>query len=121
MFQLLSSVPEDEPLFQPFPPEINFCDYEPCEKYTAVFKLRNNDKVSDDFNVVNEYSYAAASLNIIHIHQASRQVKVVTTDPVILTVHQRYDQGSMDIGTSKVACGMEVIVLFSITLDIKVG
>ena len=34
------------PLFQPFPSEIVFQNYEPFETYTVPLNLRNNDKVS---------------------------------------------------------------------------
>ena len=33
------------PLFQPFPSEIVFQNYEPFETYTVPLNLRNNDKV----------------------------------------------------------------------------
>ncbi|KAH7442763.1 hypothetical protein KP509_02G000200 [Ceratopteris richardii] len=85
-YQLASSVPEDEPLFQPLPQEIIFSDYEPFKKYTAMLQLRNNDK-------------------------AMRRVQVLTVDPETVTVHQPYDQGNeiyVDMGTNKVACGMKV-------------
>ncbi|MCO5608439.1 hypothetical protein L7F22_062649 [Adiantum nelumboides] len=85
-YQLVSSVPEEEPLFQPFPPEVIFSGYDPFGKYTAVLQLRNNDK-------------------------AMRRVQVLTVDPETITVHQPYDQGNemfVDMGTNKVACGMKV-------------
>lgn len=43
--QAQSSVPIDEPLFQPFPPEVVFSGYEPHEVCEATLRLRNNDKV----------------------------------------------------------------------------
>jgi hypothetical protein len=45
-WQVESAVPEDEPLFQPFPPEIHFHGYKAFERYEALVYLRNNDKVS---------------------------------------------------------------------------
>jgi len=39
-------VPVDEPIFQPFPPEVMFHDYEPFKIYEASLNLRNNDTVS---------------------------------------------------------------------------
>ncbi|KAI5082267.1 hypothetical protein GOP47_0002010 [Adiantum capillus-veneris] len=85
-YQLVSSVPEEEPLFQPFPQEVIFSGYDPFRKYTAVLQLRNNDK-------------------------AMRRVQVLTVDPETITVHQPYDQGNemfVGMGTNKVACGMKV-------------
>ncbi|XP_074644164.1 hydrocephalus-inducing protein homolog [Tubulanus polymorphus] len=43
--QKFSSVPIDDPMFQPFPSEIFFQNYEPFETYEVPFLLRNNDKV----------------------------------------------------------------------------
>ncbi|PNH08880.1 Hydrocephalus-inducing protein [Tetrabaena socialis] len=44
-------VPVDEPIFQPFPPEVTFHNYEPFQIYEATLYLRNNDygeESSDD-------------------------------------------------------------------------
>ncbi|EFJ12294.1 hypothetical protein SELMODRAFT_425615 [Selaginella moellendorffii] len=83
--QIVSSVPEDEPLFQPFPPEVVFTGYHAFKKYATVLQLRNNDKVV-------------------------RRVQLLSEDP-LLTVEllQSGDQAVYsEIGSSKVACGMEV-------------
>jgi hypothetical protein len=42
--QVQSTVPLDEPLFQPFPAEVVFAGYRPFEPYEATLTLRNNDK-----------------------------------------------------------------------------
>jgi hydrocephalus-inducing protein len=39
-----SSVPLGEPIFQPFPPQLDFFGYEPYKKYESLLYLRNNDK-----------------------------------------------------------------------------
>lgn len=39
-------MPVDEPLFQPFPPEVTFFDYEPFKTYESLLYLRNNDKAA---------------------------------------------------------------------------
>jgi len=41
----------DEPMFQPFPSEIFFQNFEPFEIYEVPLVLRNNDKVSLLFTV----------------------------------------------------------------------
>lgn len=41
-----SGVDLDQALFQPFPSEIVFQNYTPCEVYEVPLILRNNDKVS---------------------------------------------------------------------------
>jgi hypothetical protein len=43
--QVQSVIDVDQPLFQPFPPEVVFHTYEPFKEYEAVLRLRNNDKV----------------------------------------------------------------------------
>ena len=43
--QVQSSIDVDQPLFQPFPPEVVFHTYAPFKQYEAVLRLRNNDKV----------------------------------------------------------------------------
>lgn len=43
--QVQSAVDIDQPLFQPFPAEVVFHNYEPFKKYSALLHLRNNDKV----------------------------------------------------------------------------
>lgn len=35
----------DEPIFQPFPPEVTFHNYEAFQTYEATLYLRNNDNV----------------------------------------------------------------------------
>lgn len=46
-FQLkFSDIDLDQALFQPFPSEIIFQNYTPCEVYEVPLVLRNNDKVS---------------------------------------------------------------------------
>ncbi|MBN3293096.1 HYDIN protein, partial [Polypterus senegalus] len=42
--QKFSMVDVDQPLFQPFPSEIWFQNYAPCETYDFPLALRNNDK-----------------------------------------------------------------------------
>ena len=44
--QVDSSVGLDEPLFQPFPPQVTFHNAEAFKSHEAVLYLRNNDKVS---------------------------------------------------------------------------
>ncbi|KAJ7536387.1 hypothetical protein O6H91_12G067600 [Diphasiastrum complanatum] len=87
-YQLMSTVPEDEPLFQPFPPEINFFGYQAFKKYTAVLHLRNNDKVARRVQVLSQNS------KLISVQPSSLHLSEQTTNE--------------DIGSSKVACGMEV-------------
>eukprot|EP00116_Pleurobrachia_bachei_P018433 sb/3478695/ len=36
----------NEPLFQPFPSELHFQRYVPCQSYEIPLSLRNNDKVA---------------------------------------------------------------------------
>jgi hypothetical protein len=45
MLQVQSKVPIDQPLFQPYPPEVVFHSYEPFKTYEATLRLRNNDTV----------------------------------------------------------------------------
>lgn len=47
-----SQVNIDEPLFQPFPSEVYFQNFEPFETYQVPLILRNNDKVSECLNFV---------------------------------------------------------------------
>lgn len=42
-----SAVDIDEPLFQPFPSEVTFQQFEPHEIYEVPLLLRNNDKVKE--------------------------------------------------------------------------
>ncbi|KAK9843426.1 hypothetical protein WJX81_001950 [Elliptochloris bilobata] len=46
------SIPEDEPIFQPSPPEIHFQGYAPFQTCEAQLCLRNNDKVPRRVSVV---------------------------------------------------------------------
>ncbi|KAG2489301.1 hypothetical protein HYH03_012133 [Edaphochlamys debaryana] len=84
-------VPVDEPIFQPFPPEVTFHNYEPFQTYEATLYLRNNDNVS-------------------------RRVKVLPMDSPYFSV-RRAASGPGVVGASKedskVATGMEVA--FTIT------
>nr|XP_006823299.1 PREDICTED: hydrocephalus-inducing protein homolog [Saccoglossus kowalevskii] len=43
--QKFTQLDVDEPMFQPFPSDITFQQYEPCEVYEVPLLLRNNDKV----------------------------------------------------------------------------
>uniref|UniRef100_A0A8C2T888 HYDIN axonemal central pair apparatus protein n=1 Tax=Coturnix japonica TaxID=93934 RepID=A0A8C2T888_COTJA len=54
--QKFSSVDLDQPLFQPFPPEVVFQSYVPCEVYEVPLVLRNNDRVPRLVKVVLESS-----------------------------------------------------------------
>lgn len=45
-FFQFTSLNIDEPMFQPFPSDIVFQNYEPYETYQVPLRLRNNDKVS---------------------------------------------------------------------------
>ncbi|KXZ49496.1 hypothetical protein GPECTOR_21g722 [Gonium pectorale] len=73
-------VPVDEPIFQPFPPEVTFHNYEPFQTYEATLYLRNNDNVS-------------------------RRVKVLPMESPYFSVRRVQAAGKED---SKVATGMEV-------------
>lgn len=49
-----SGVDLDQALFQPFPSEIVFQNYTPCEVYEVPLILRNNDKVSMIYKGLNK-------------------------------------------------------------------
>ncbi|KAF7242755.1 hypothetical protein EYD10_10907 [Varanus komodoensis] len=53
---LFSSVDLDQSLFQPFPSEVIFQNYTPCELYEVPLILRNNDKIPRLVKVVLESS-----------------------------------------------------------------
>eukprot|EP00898_Chlorokybus_atmophyticus_P005824 jgi/Chlat1/6242/Chrsp44S05765 len=91
--QKTSSVPPGEPLFQPFPAQITFANYQPFQEYKATLRLRNNDTVI-------------------------RRVRVVPPKTPYFTVSaprkggaenggHHVDNAAED-GTSKVVAGMEV-------------
>lgn len=46
--QVDSSVGLDEPLFQPFPPQVTFHNPQAYKAHEAVLYLRNNDKASSN-------------------------------------------------------------------------
>ncbi|XP_053255366.1 hydrocephalus-inducing protein homolog [Podarcis raffonei] len=54
--QKFSSVDLDQSLFQPFPSEVIFQNYAPCEMYEVPLILRNNDKIPRLVKVVLESS-----------------------------------------------------------------
>ncbi|XP_028665442.1 hydrocephalus-inducing protein homolog [Erpetoichthys calabaricus] len=54
--QKFSMVDVDQPLFQPFPSEIWFQNYAPCETYDFPLALRNNDKIPRLVKVIQEDS-----------------------------------------------------------------
>ena len=45
LLQISSEVGLDEPIFQPFPPQITFYNLEVDQPQEALLYLRNNDKV----------------------------------------------------------------------------
>jgi hypothetical protein len=47
-----SSVPIDEPLFEPLPSIIQFTDYEPLQIKDKVFRLRNKDKYARRVKII---------------------------------------------------------------------
>ncbi|XP_065590283.1 hydrocephalus-inducing protein homolog [Cyrtonyx montezumae] len=55
-YQKFSSVDLDQTLFQPFPPEVVFQSYDPCEVYEVPLVLRNNDTVPRLVKVILESS-----------------------------------------------------------------
>jgi len=59
LLQVQSSVDVDQPLFQPFPPEVVFHSYEPFGVYQAVLRLRNNDKVTTVPGIINSSRHFA--------------------------------------------------------------
>ena len=42
----------EEPIFQPFPSDIVFQNFEPYQTYEVPLQLRNNDKVSATFQPI---------------------------------------------------------------------
>nr|KAF6318524.1 HYDIN axonemal central pair apparatus protein [Pipistrellus kuhlii] len=54
--QKFSEIDLDQALFQPFPSEIVFQNYTPCEVYEVPLVLRNNDKIPRMVKVVEESS-----------------------------------------------------------------
>uniref|UniRef100_A0A452UUD3 Uncharacterized protein n=1 Tax=Ursus maritimus TaxID=29073 RepID=A0A452UUD3_URSMA len=54
--QKVSGIDLDQALFQPFPSEIVFQNYTPCEVYEVPLVLRNNDKIPRMVKVVEESS-----------------------------------------------------------------
>ncbi|XP_078068145.1 hydrocephalus-inducing protein-like [Mustelus asterias] len=54
--QKFSMLDTDRPMFQPFPSEITFQNYEPCETYEVPLILRNHDQVPRMVKVIQEDS-----------------------------------------------------------------
>ncbi|XP_042636791.1 hydrocephalus-inducing protein homolog [Orycteropus afer afer] len=54
--QKFSGIDLDQALFQPFPSEIIFQNYTPCEVYEVPLVLRNNDKIPRMIKVIEESS-----------------------------------------------------------------
>lgn len=82
----------DEPIFQPFPPEVSFYEYEPFRTYESILYLRNNDR-------------------------AARRVKVLPPASPYFSV-ARLQRGGVDSDEgTKVAYGMEVAYLITFKPD----
>lgn len=71
LFLQFSQVNIDEPMFQPFPSEIYFQNFEPYEVYEVPLILRNNDKVR-----LNP-TYPRAAFKVIKEHNQIFQVFLI--------------------------------------------
>lgn len=54
-FLQFSQVNIDEPMFQPYPSEVTFQNFEPYKVYEVPLILRNNDKVKINHQKYNYY------------------------------------------------------------------
>eukprot|EP00955_Chlamydomonas_euryale_P060741 357809-Chlamydomonas_euryale.AAC.4 len=61
--QVHCDVSVDEPIFQPFPPEVLFHTYEPFKNYEATLFFRNNDTVS-------RVAWCTVCMDCSHMHMA---------------------------------------------------
>ena len=68
--QKYSSVDVDNALFQPFPSEIYFQNFEPTMTYEVALTLRNNDSVSDSWLTL-------AGGRGMRLHTANSRVRTV--------------------------------------------
>ncbi|XP_029109512.1 hydrocephalus-inducing protein homolog [Scleropages formosus] len=66
-YQKISSVDNDQAVFQPFPSEIVFQNYTPSETYQVPLVLRNNDKIPRLVKVVEEESLYFKVVNPVDV------------------------------------------------------
>jgi hypothetical protein len=125
--QLTCAVPVDEPIFQPFPPEVTYHAYAPFKEYKALLYLRNNDTVgpasmfkaqatstvwesSDGRQRMKVHGCCEAvtdtGLALFACPQVPRRVKILPPDSRFFSVHRVLHEGQED--GSSVASGMEV-------------
>ena len=116
--QVASTVGLDEPLFQPFPPQVTFQNPELFKSHEALLYLRNNDKVLLPPNksitcMLACCIYALNDKSMLHLHcelhvdacmQVARRVKILQPDTALLSVCRLKGSSAED----KVASGMEV-------------
>ncbi|XP_051884712.1 hydrocephalus-inducing protein homolog [Pristis pectinata] len=88
--QKYSSLDTDQPLFQPFPSEITFQNYKPCEVYEVPLSLRNHDRVPRMVKVIQEDS---PYFGIICPNDVGRKVApgMVTTFKLVFTPEENKD------------------------------
>ncbi|XP_032891862.1 hydrocephalus-inducing protein homolog [Amblyraja radiata] len=88
--QKYSSIDADQPLFQPFPSEIFFQNYKPCEVYEVPLNLRNYDQVPRMVKVVQEDS---PYFKIVFPSDVGRKVApgMVTTFKLVFTPEENKD------------------------------
>jgi hydrocephalus-inducing protein len=122
--QVQSAVDVDQPLFQPFPPEVVFHSYEPLQEYSAVLRLRNNDTVRGRCtrqSCLSEYVYTGTCIpahacaqpvprNMLRrlCLQVARRVAVEHLRSSLFKVQRLHQHaGKLAPDSSKVAAGME--------------
>ncbi|XP_059848459.1 hydrocephalus-inducing protein homolog isoform X2 [Hypanus sabinus] len=88
--QKYSSLDTDQPLFQPFPSEITFQNYKPCEVYEVPLSLRNHDQVPRMVKVIQEDS---PYFRIVYPSDVSCKVApgMATTFKIIFTPEENKD------------------------------
>ncbi|XP_069757040.1 hydrocephalus-inducing protein homolog [Narcine bancroftii] len=88
--QKCSSVDVDQPLFQPFPSEIVFQNYKPCEEYEVPLSLHNYDWVPRMVKVIQEDS---PYFRIICPNDVGRKVApgMVTTFKIVFIPQENKD------------------------------
>ncbi|XP_078257666.1 hydrocephalus-inducing protein homolog [Rhinoraja longicauda] len=88
--QKYSSIDADQPLFQPFPSEIFFQNYKPCEIYEVPLNLRNHDQVPRMVKVIQDDS---PYFRIVCPSDVGRKVApgMVTTFKLVFTPEENKD------------------------------